>query len=74
VRLPSKETHASTPKPRRPAGEKHPKTAGEEVLHEVEEAETQDVDGHERREPDREVSDALTPNKDAQDDVQQHHG
>ncbi|MEU0784626.1 hypothetical protein ABZ341_23990 [Streptomyces sp. NPDC006173] len=63
-----------TRKPQRPAGKKHPKTAGEEVLREVEKAETQDVDGHEQRGQDREASDALTPNQDAQNDVQPHHG
>ncbi|MFJ8803439.1 hypothetical protein [Streptomyces sp. NPDC102487] len=63
----------STPKPQHQVGKEHPKTAGEEVLREIEEAETQDVDGHEQRGQDREASDALTPNEDAQDNVQQHH-
>ncbi|MEU9141296.1 hypothetical protein AB0D33_36040 [Streptomyces sp. NPDC048404] len=60
-----------TPKPQRPAGKEHPKTASEELLREVEEAETRDVDGHERRGQDREAADVLTPNTEAQDDVQQ---
>ncbi|MFJ2257278.1 hypothetical protein ACIOKD_02855 [Streptomyces sp. NPDC087844] len=49
---------------------KHPRTAADEVLHAAEEAETTVVDGGERRGKDREAADALTPNEDAQDDVQ----
>ncbi|PSM38225.1 hypothetical protein C6Y14_38510 [Streptomyces dioscori] len=48
----------------------HPETAAGEVLHAAEEAETAVVDDGERRGTDREAADALTPNEDAQDDVQ----
>jgi len=62
-----------TAKPGRTSGEERPKTAVGEVLRSVEEAETRDVDGHERRGQDREAADALTPNEDAQEDVKTRH-
>ncbi|MFE8009461.1 hypothetical protein [Streptomyces sp. NPDC057418] len=52
-------------------GEKHPVTAGEEVLHEAEEAETSVADDGEQDSKDGEASDALSPNEDAQEDI--HH-
>ncbi|WP_405812219.1 hypothetical protein OG524_32905 [Streptomyces sp. NBC_01520] len=51
--------------------EEHPATAGEEVLHEAEEAETCVADDGEPGSKDGEGSDALSPNEDAQEDV--HH-
>ncbi|MGW7081312.1 hypothetical protein [Streptomyces sp. NPDC054866] len=51
--------------------EEHPETAAGEVLHEVEEAETHVGDDGDRRDQDGEAADALTPNEDAQEDVQQ---
>ncbi|MEV7142817.1 hypothetical protein [Streptomyces tauricus] len=48
----------------------HPRTAAGEVLRAAEEAETNVVDDGERRGKDREAADALTPNDDAQNDVQ----
>lgn len=58
-----------------PAQDEHkkhhqPRTAAGEVVHAVEEAETTTVDDGERRGKDREAADALTPNENAQDDVQ----
>jgi hypothetical protein len=50
----------------------HPRTAAEEVLREVEDAETHVVDRGERSDKDGEAADALSPNEAAQEDVQQH--
>jgi hypothetical protein len=52
--------------------EEHPETAADEVLREVEDAETRVVDRGERRGKDSEAADALTPNEDAQQDVERH--
>ncbi|MFD4030056.1 hypothetical protein ACFWVP_05860 [Streptomyces sp. NPDC058637] len=51
--------------------EDRPATAGDELLHEAEEAETSVADDGERGSNDGEASDALSPNEDAQEDV--HH-
>lgn len=59
----------SGPKHRPSHDEEHPETAADEVLHEAEEAETR-IGDNERRGQDREAADALTPNEDAQEDVQ----
>lgn len=63
----------------RPDGGKPPRTAADEVLREAEEAETDvaDVADHGERRgekgKDGEAGDALTPNADAQEDVDQSH-
>ncbi|MGW6271217.1 hypothetical protein [Streptomyces sp. NPDC055060] len=49
---------------------KTPDTAAEEVLHEAEDAETAVLDDGERRGKDGEAADALSPDEDAQEDVQ----
>ncbi|WP_405652240.1 hypothetical protein [Streptomyces sp. RK9] len=64
----------STHQPRhQPAqDEKHPATAADEILREAEEAETSVVDDGERRGKDSEAADALSPNKEAQEDARRH--
>jgi len=52
--------------------EERPATAAEEVLHEAREAETNVLDDGDRRAKDGEAADALTPDEDAQEDVQKH--
>ncbi|MGW2841077.1 hypothetical protein ACWCWD_25180 [Streptomyces sp. NPDC001493] len=49
-------------------------SASDEVLHEIEDAETDDVTGGEQRSGngDGEAADALTPNEDAQEDAQKY--
>ncbi|MFE9138872.1 hypothetical protein [Streptomyces sp. NPDC007355] len=49
--------------------EQHPRTAADEVLHEVEEAETRVLDNGEERGRDGEAADALSPSEDAQADA-----
>jgi hypothetical protein len=49
-----------------------PETAADEVLREVEDAETRVVDNGERRDRDGEAADALSPNQDAQKAIEQH--
>ncbi|MBM9623924.1 hypothetical protein ACFQ60_04040 [Streptomyces zhihengii] len=63
----------STHHPKREAKQvkESPSTAGEEILHEAEEAETSVTSDGERSSDDGEASDALSPNEDAQEDV--HH-
>ncbi|MFI2780452.1 hypothetical protein [Streptomyces sp. ALB3] len=48
-------------------GGSQPRTAFDEVLHEVEEAGTRVGENGERREKDGESADAMTPNKEAQE-------
>ncbi|MFJ8691599.1 hypothetical protein [Streptomyces roseolilacinus] len=50
-----------------------PETAGEEVLHEFEEAELRLDDGK-ADESDGEAADALTPSRSAQESVRKRHG
>lgn len=52
--------------------DERPVTAGEELLHAVEKAETDVVDDGESEGEDREAADALTPSEDAQEDVSRH--
>ncbi|MGW8990977.1 hypothetical protein ACWGRF_13770 [Streptomyces zhihengii] len=63
----------STHHPKREAKQvkERPSTAGGEILHEAEEAETSVTSDGERSSDDGEASDALSPNEDAQEDV--HH-
>ncbi|MFF7604250.1 hypothetical protein [Streptomyces parvulus] len=53
----------------RPAqGRRRPATAADELLHEAEDAETSVVDDGEQRGKDSESADALSPNRNAQED------
>ncbi|MFG2322772.1 hypothetical protein [Streptomyces sp. NPDC048568] len=56
------------PKHRPAQDQEHTVTAADEILHEVEEAETSVVDDGPRRGRDGEAADALSPNEDAQGD------
>ncbi|WEH38305.1 hypothetical protein [Streptomyces sp. AM 2-1-1] len=56
----------------RERGGKPSDSAADEVLHEIEDTETDDVTGGERSREDGEAADALTPNEEAQEDVRKN--
>ncbi|MEU1090104.1 hypothetical protein ACFYPN_24390 [Streptomyces sp. NPDC005576] len=56
----------------RERGKKPSDSAADELLHEIEDAETDDVTGGERSTEDGEAADALTPNEEAQEDARKN--
>ncbi|MFE6401023.1 hypothetical protein [Streptomyces alboflavus] len=56
-----------------PDAQEPPRTAADEVLHEVEDAETRVTRRDRERDQDSEAGDALTPNEEAQEEAHRSH-